>query len=243
MIRIGWIALMIACGSLSSVTAAPIYDLANDLSLTANPNGVWTYGFRSTLAGELSFYTNRTTFFDTGSGGGAMAVLYGSPGFYPSLFYNNTSLPYESIDPGPGLLPGQLTLHANLGLLSVTRFTSPSAGTFLIDVEFYGVTSDTTSVFVLLNGTPLLSGSHAGFSSGNEVRYRQVHTLAAGDLVEFAVGDGGNGSANYDWLGLEARVSSTEAAVPEPAAITNLLLAMSLGATHVLYRSARRNGP
>jgi len=117
MIRTALVALMVIFGTGFPLTAAPIYDLVRDISLTTNPNGPWSYGFRSTLAGALSLYTSRTTFYDTGTGGGAMAVMHGSPGYFPSLFFNNTALAYESVDPGPGLLPGQLALHANLGLM------------------------------------------------------------------------------------------------------------------------------
>jgi len=44
-------AFVIAFGLATSANATAIYDLADDYSISSNPNGVWTYGTYASLAG------------------------------------------------------------------------------------------------------------------------------------------------------------------------------------------------
>ena len=38
-----------------------IYDASEDFSLASNPNDVWSYGYSTTLGGELVLYTDNGT--------------------------------------------------------------------------------------------------------------------------------------------------------------------------------------
>lgn len=226
-----------------TANAGPIYNLAADFSKSNNPNGVWSYGSKTTLGGSLTVYTQTLSVKDGGGGGGVVDVWYG-PGLdsmggpFPNVFHNGSALQFDSTDPGPGLAPGQLALHAGIDRVSVARFTTPAAGEYAVDVTFYGVTSDTTDVFVLVNGASVYSSPHAGFGAGNQDTYSASLALSAGDTVEFVLGNGGN---NYfvDWVGVDATLTFLPAAVPEPASV-GLLAA---GAAGLLgYARRRRAG-
>ena len=59
------------CASLGSgLTAASevaSYDLSRDFSIASNPNGVWSYGWKSTLTGAFNIFTRGiANFFSNG---------------------------------------------------------------------------------------------------------------------------------------------------------------------------------
>lgn len=214
----GLMAAWLLAGSVAQ--AGLVFDVAADFSPTRNPNGAWSFGSTGSLSGPLTPFTSRSTFADGGTGGGTLDVLHGAGGLFPSVFHNGSSLTYESTDPGPGLTPGRLALHAGASTLSVARFTAPVSGLYEIEAMFYGVTSDTTSIFVVLNGSSLFAGSHSGFAPGNSVSFGQQLALGGGDSVDFVVGNGGDGNF-FDWVGLDARLGVV--AVPEPKPAVSLL--------------------
>src|SRR4051812_37320619 len=45
----------------ANLASAATYDISNDFSLANNPNGVWTYGFSTTLGGSLTLYDVAST--------------------------------------------------------------------------------------------------------------------------------------------------------------------------------------
>lgn len=221
-LRFGFCSLAITLGLISTtgsgIDASTIYDVAADFS-PSNPNGVWSFGAADSIGGVLTLFTSHRTIVDTGGGGGSIDYLSLAGLDFPSVFHNGSSLPYDSPDPGPGLAPGQLALHADNAKYSVARLTVAANDAFQIVASFYGVTSDTTDVHILVNGLSVFSASHSGFDPGNAASFSQTVGLSTGDTIEFVVGSNGNGN-RFDWVGLDVRIS----AVPEPASLAMLAL-------------------
>jgi hypothetical protein len=51
------VGLAMSCGVARANT---VYDVAQDFSIASNPNGVWTYGYETTLGGPLTLYSYST---------------------------------------------------------------------------------------------------------------------------------------------------------------------------------------
>lgn len=196
--------------------AATVYDVAKDFSPTSNPNGVWTYGYETTLGGSFTVYdaeaVNGGRTFWTGSN-----FAFGGP---PADFANlgNTDITSgtaplaahsAAFHPGPN------------GEFSIYRFTAPTDGTYSLATTFTGLDTygTTTDVHVLYGSTQLFGGNINGYN--DIATYSDVLTLAAGDTIDFAVGDGTDGSYYYDSTGIAATL--TPAAVPLPSSALLML--------------------
>ena len=113
------------------------------------------------------------------------------------------------------MAPGQFGMWpGGKGEYGMARWTAPATGTFGITATFGGLTGDngfpqktTTDVHVQHNGADLASGS--GYlnlnQGGNTFVYRANVHVAAGDTIDFAVGNGGNLDI-YDATSLDALV-------------------------------------
>ena len=183
------------------MSGATSYDPTADFSLSANPNGVWTYGWMPSDFSSFNSYTDTIT--------GAFKQWYtpGMSGDYtPTVGYNYTSTTNY------GVLPGQLTLHPGPGgQASVLRFTTPSAGQYVIDGEFFSGDIGTMLVGVRQGTSWLWQGTDAG-------AFHLTPSLAANDAIDFVV-YGGYGFGNTP---LDLKIST----VPGPA--TLLLLGPGL---------------
>lgn len=137
---------------LSVGAQAQTYDSVKDFSITANPNGVWSYGWTPTLGGAFNSYTVT----DTTSVPGMSAWLesgtyYSDP---PYVAHNDTE---ETICIVPSVCIPPTYLHQHPGAsgqYTVVRWTAPSAGAYEIRGRFVGLDSagpTTTDVHVLLN--------------------------------------------------------------------------------------------
>jgi hypothetical protein len=175
------------------------YDAVKDFSITANPNGVWTYGWTSSLGSPLTPYTVT----DTSSVPGTSFWL--SPQFpQPALGHNDTGVPICAFT--WCLPPNDLLSHPGPnGEYSVVRWTAPSSGTIAIQGVFEGldpVGPTSTDVHVLHNSShsllrgPINSARQPLAFSGILLR------VVAGDTIDFAVGFGNNGTHYYDSTGI-----------------------------------------
>jgi hypothetical protein len=210
--------------------AGTIYDAAADFSSTNNPNGVWTYGWSSTLGSAFNLDVSRIN--DSGIDFWEGAISTGSPpGQFPYVSHNGTS---STITYGGTVLynPGQLGMHPGpQGQYSVIRFTAPAAGPYQLASSFAGldfIGPTTTDVHVLLDGSAIFNGNVDGFGAGSGPSFTTTFTLQKGDTVDFAVGFGTNGTYFNDSTGITA----TFILIPEPTSF--VLLSMGLVGLGVL---------
>jgi hypothetical protein len=206
-----------------SISADPIYDAAADFSTAQNPNGVWSYGYSSSLTpgGGLTLYTMSNP-------------IFGNPNFIdwtanialgdPAVFKNVARTTQTSGT--VSLLPGELAFHPGPSdQFSFVRFTAPQTGLYSIATTFTGrdIFGTTSDVHILDNGTSLFTGEVNGFGPSSDVVVPSILvSLAAGDNIDFAVGFGTDRNFFFDSTGLSASVTSVSPAVPEPSSLVLL---------------------
>jgi hypothetical protein len=214
--------------------SAVIYDAAADFSLNSNPNGVWSYGYSTTLGGATtldgeSFQDSHGLYVwrKTGSGGNGPAFVY-NPTTSPITISGPTDLsvwnPYQL-----SLSPGSIGLE-----YSVLRFSVPEDSQYTVQGEFssvdkfYGATTD---VHILRNGTSIFDGILAGGITASS-SFNQAVALNAGDFLDFVVGVDGY-AGGWDATGLDAMVIP----VPEPSVMSLLILGLPLARRFHVRRS------
>ena len=205
-------------------SATTIYDAAADFSLAGNPNGVWSYGYETTLGGTFTAFTDSTNAF---MGNGSLSAWYiPNSELAPDLpaVIKNTSgstltwitvvQPADMLD----LHPGQF------GELSVVRFTAPANATYILSglVQGLDTGNTTTDIFAEINGAP--AGNAPIYSFGATAEIHGTLALSAGDKVDFLVDYGTDGNFYNDSTGLQLTVES----VPEPASWTLLVAGIGL---------------
>jgi hypothetical protein len=220
--------LLSAQESRSEALASLSWSAATDFSPTANPNGVWSYGFipASGLYTDFALYDL----------GGPAPDIPGLDAWRHTAGSSDPRVPAVAHNGGSSTLyaygdlvlpPGEMHLHPGPeGQQSVVRFTAPFNGTFQIDVTFSvgdppgweGTT--TTDVHVLKNGLSLFDGDVDGYVDPNDSEhYSAVQILAAGDIIDFTVGFG-NGNYYYDTTFLDATILGSEGPIPTPTPVS-----------------------
>ena len=228
--------VLLAAGlSAARPAAAQTYDAAGDFSASANPNGVWSYGYENTLGGTLNLYTAQFT--PTAN----IAGWNNNISADVPLVIKNFGTTADSSFADIVLQAGQLAFHPGpQDQFSVVRFTAAQDGLFSLTSGFVPVTTDgtTTDVHVLENGLSLFDGNVSGtYNAPNGTSYNNdALSLHAGDTLDFAVGYGADGNYGSDSTG----ISATLVAAPVPEASTTislgLMLALGLGAVAVARR-------
>jgi hypothetical protein len=205
------------CGYVPEAHASLISDVAADFSPTNNPNGVWRYGWSTTLGSPFVLSPDPATRegIDTWRGNGPLPPEDGNPAEY----HNGTVSPI--LLGGTALYePGQFGLHPGpAGQYAVVRYTAPEAGLAAIASMFSGqdIFDTTTDVHVLFNGQPIFDGLVEGFGAGSEVGLSTQILLLPGDEIDFAVGFGSNENYSNDSTALAATITLGE--VPEPSSL------------------------
>ena len=206
-------AAMLMVGALTARTASAgstVYSAAKEFSLSANPNGVWTYGQTSAVGGSPTLFTKKATgplepnagsvsYWNTGAG---------SWDAYHGVFANLGSSAV-TVSAGLVLQPGTLALHpANKGAQSVVRFTAPEAGSYAIAATFTTLDAQAkkTDASVVIGGSVKLQKAMSG--AGAKAEFSQTVSLAKGATVDFVVGNGGDGFAD-DAVQLVATLTPT----------------------------------
>ncbi|HXI83710.1 MAG TPA: PEP-CTERM sorting domain-containing protein [Verrucomicrobiae bacterium] len=214
---ISTVATLLAVVVLARPGVAQSYNAATDFSAVNNPNGAWSYGYTFGLGTSFLLNTSNTAAYapgvplsgwlnSTGNGGIPYALHNGTAG----LVTNNTSTVYQ---------PGQLAEQPGASnAYSVIRWTAPFSGTFNIAATFSGLSSagDSADVHILHDGLSIFNST----VSPGPTSYSGLQSIIAGDTIDFAVGNGGNGP-NEDTTALSASI------VPEPGTLG--LVGMGLG--------------
>jgi hypothetical protein len=192
--------------------AASAYDAAGDFSSTSNPDGVWSYGSSTSLAGTFVLDTTNTASFH-GLGLSGWLVNNPSTDFAPYVIHNGTASPITYVN--TTWQPGQLALNPGGSAYALVRWTAPSSGLYDINATFSGLSSigASTDVHILLDNVSIFNSAVNG--SPAPTSYSGIQSVLAGDRIDFAVGFGGNGNDQEDVTGLSATIT----AVPEPGTL------------------------
>jgi hypothetical protein len=208
----------------TSLVTQPITALAHDANAdfvvnSPNPNGVWQYGYSTSLGTALIPFNEYVTH---GVGYAWRTNLAsGAPAFTHFDLASN------------GVLPGETALHGGpSGEFAVLRFTAPSTGPYDILANWRGP-GDTgnTDLYLLQNsnaGSPL--GSSASTTISGIIQLSSV-PLSAGDTIDLAVGNGGDGFGS-DSTPVNLQITL----VPEPAGA----ILLGVGLIPLVFRRNQR---
>jgi hypothetical protein len=204
-----------------------VADVASDFSPTSNPNGVWRYGWSTTLGSPFILSSSPAVRDGLDTWRGNIA-----PDGNPAAYHNGTnrvivlggSARYE---------PGQFGLHPGPdGEYGIVRYVAPTSGNVFIRSVFASqdLFGTTTDVHVLLNGASIFDDFVEGVA-GASVSFDRSVSLNDGDTLDFAVGFGRNGSFFNDSTALETTIQPGTP-TPEPGT----LLLCSVGALRLYSR-------
>src|SRR5450432_2921672 len=122
------------------------YDPAAQFSASSNPNGVWSYGFSTTLGSPLILDTVRASF-------GGLDWWEGVPtaSFSPNVVHNPAAVAdqFSSAIWGPGAIAMNPGINDQF---TIVRFTVPSTGLYKLAGSFSGIdflVGTTTDVHIL----------------------------------------------------------------------------------------------
>jgi hypothetical protein len=214
-LQVTLVVLTLGLQSVIGGTAAPaIYDLTRDYSTTANPNGVWSYGWQSTLGGPLSLFS-RHGFEAEDPGGGSFDYWLRPAGGAPAVYHNNSSNAVQREGQGifaPGAVwigPGHEGASENF---CVIRLTIPEGGhgAYELNSEVQplmkeAVTGD-CDFHVLKNGSEIFK---AEVAPGAGTNFSQKLDLAVGDTIDFAIGRGADGREYASARKIEAALTQS----------------------------------
>ena len=126
------------------VLSAATYDPIVDFSLAANPNGVWAYGYSTTLSDLGTNFNLMNTGVSCGTGVGC----WNSNSGLPQIVRNGSGATFAD---GTVVIPtDELHLHPGSGgIYAILRWTAPTAGAY--DIEGAFTVQDTSANSVTLN--------------------------------------------------------------------------------------------
>lgn len=217
---------------------ADIFIANLEFSTASNPNGPWSYGYRSAVvASDFTAYTDPQHAYPIDVAVGQWYEGWFSSDQLPIVPYiakNMDAIP-RGFGTIPVIQPGQLVLHPGDDA-SVLRWTAPNAGT----VDLLGVFTRldltvglTSEIAVVHNGAALFDSTISGFFDTDA--FNSSFAVSSGDSIDFVVGNGGDGYA-ADSTAVAGIINFT--AVPEPTTLASMLLA--LGTVGIILRIRRR---
>lgn len=219
-IRLSLVALCVLLAS----TCVLANDPAAEFSITKNPNGIWSYGYTTTLGSPLILFTHSS-------------VNYWNPRDdhwnVPGLCWDGSpvvdrNLSFTTPDRSPFVPPDTLIPYPGCnGEYAVVRWTAPIAGTYKIHSYFQGIQflnstdlGTTTDVHVLWNSaTSLIDDKINGF--GHVVFFDLLQQVNASDTFDFAVGYGDNKNFFADGTALYLNIDFVPSVVFKPGSADN----------------------
>ncbi len=195
------------CDACSGTGCAARFDAVTDFTITANPNGAWSYGYIPRgSAGPFTAFAIATL----STGGIVGWDQWGDNGdFYaPSVVHNSSGA--TILFSGVTLPTTLLSVHPTLGDNGVVRWTVPTAGNYQVNGHFEGIASfvvgsdtfgTTTRAFIVAAGMTTFDEQVTGFGIQHPFSFTAM--LNAGDTVDFEVDRdtnpcGGSGYCNGD---------------------------------------------
>jgi len=187
------------------------WDAASQFSTTSNPNGVWDYGYTTSLGGAITPYTVQES-----CGGLQGWSATSSAPEIPWVLGNSTSSTQSC---GTGQTPvGLLDMHPGAnGEYSDVEFTAPEDGLYDISGFFEGIDPypPSVDVDVLVGGVSVFAGEINSYLQ--PVSFSLSETLAAGTTIDFLVV--ADGRWTYDSTGFDATITDPPFDAPEPATL------------------------
>ena len=199
-------ALVLIHLTVASHLAAQDFDAARDFSLTDNPVGTWSYGWRASAASPFIASTLVTPTLDP-----ALFVWQGKPQntFYgvPHVMFN-VSTQVAMID-STTYRPRKITLVPGpAGELAIVRWTAPAAGVIGLQAEFSGRNSAVTShAYVLHGDATLLQAPVTGFESAGGATLATNLVVGLGEVLDFGLDYGANLNWTFDTTEVEVRIT------------------------------------
>lgn len=169
-------------------TLAPVWNAADDYSATSNSPAPWSYG-------AYHYYDSSSfVLVPSHATSGILDVWYWG-GFFQDMTYKNTSSTSVYGNCADWCLqPGTLALHPSSDSTYpvAMRFTAPGDGDFDVDVTFTPIDrqSNLIQVSVFVNGAVMFNDQLTTW--GTTASFSDTLTLAAGDTIDFVVGNAGN---------------------------------------------------
>lgn len=209
-------ALVLAAAAV--ISNAALYDFETDFSITnGNPNGAWSYGYRTTLVSSRTLYNNPTSSSST------IAWRSSALGADPNFYKNITGSAFNGLD------PGKVAMHPGpAGELSSLLFTVPEAGLMTLTAMFGAGDQGGVDLYVRANGLPIYTRLNT--TTGESFTQAIPIPVSVGDTLEVIVGIG-DGSYAFDTTPVSATINIASP-VPEPATMA----ALGLGVFALLRR-------
>ena len=204
-----------------------VHDVERDFSIASNPNGVWSYGWKSTLTGDFTLLPLARAYVDRGV---MLDDWVYANNQLPQVFHNtSTNVSYET---GEGSYPPG-TVALNSGFTGwpqnycVVRFTVPNQGNgryrleSTVESRLSGNSSTDSDFHVVVNqvevfGVFLPANSRSGYTNES--------VLNPGDTVDFVCGRGADGIEYGGGLKLKATLSTPPYCTPHKAKATAQLV-------------------
>jgi Ca2+-binding RTX toxin-like protein len=181
------------------------YFSSSDFSASNNPNGVWRYGYSTSLGGAFNLYTIHQQ--DRG-----LDILRQIIDSEPGISYNDTPN-YIFLSPEFITIKSeQMSLHPGPnGEYSVLKWIAPRSGVYDIAARFSGLDADgaTTDVHILRNGSQIYETLINGFGEPSAKTYANSLNISVGDIIDIAVGMGENGNYHHDSTEVEIIIGTT----------------------------------
>ncbi len=203
----------------------PTYNLSGDFSLASNPNGVWSYGWKSNLTGALNLhgFTKVTT-----------DQLGATVNFW-SKFQNDDSSIGKNLSAG-GCCSGQVQ-HAQGAIFmnpghngavdnfSVARFTVPTGGdgvyqiVALAETDWNGPQGGDTDFHIIRGASSVFDQfipASTNVGVANRAGVTNTLTLTAGETIDFAVGRGADGIYDFSLTEVSVTLIKVSEIAPPP---------------------------